>query len=287
MLAMLAAMEKAKAEAEAEAEKDAGDMVPALPSFAVARRCQQQNRRRSPCGQRRAGTISAAKAEVTVSTHRTFAGEESAKERRPSQEQLERQQRDRSRSVHNYLGKCKRRASLDLQRPPSFNAEHHVGNFQRRVHDHHVEEGGGDLISVLAAYHSSEAGAAEALASHTGFYSDKALLQRESLRFEPEIRELLDKIWHATDRVCNGYCSREEYRHLHEALFRMMHGEPKMEAVEQWEMKTFAKLKLHDEEVPRKAAFLARLADDEVRQLSCCRGTLCLTLTHPLPCPLV
>jgi hypothetical protein len=42
-------------------------------------------------------------------------------------------------------------------------------------------------------------------------YSDKALLMRESLRFDPKVRQCLNKIWIVTDSNQNGEITDEEY----------------------------------------------------------------------------
>jgi hypothetical protein len=87
--------------------------------------------------------------------------------------------------LHNYLAHAQRRRSSQLAKAVTIGAAHHVSDVHDRVHDHHAEHGhGGDLFEVLADYHKSEAGAAEALKAHDGFYSHKALLQR----FEPALR---------------------------------------------------------------------------------------------------
>ena len=166
----------------------------------------------------------------------------------------------------DYLAGTKRRVSLHVRKASTMHSKHHIGDIFTRTHDHHASvHGGGDLLQMLAAYHRDEPGAAEALESHSGFYSDQALLQRESLRFEPEIRALLEKIWCATGIPDGGYCSRKQYGELHESLYRMMQGDAAMEDVERWEMQAFATLKLRDDEASRKAAYLAHLADQEFK----------------------
>ena len=166
--------------------------------------------------------------------------------------------------LHNYLAHAQRRRSSRFAKAVTIGAAHHVSDVHDRVHDHHAEHGhGGDFFDVLEDYHKSEAGAAEALEAHDGFYSHKALLQRESLRFEPRIRKLLNKIWRLADADDSGYCDREEYFAIHESLFRMMNGEPDMAKLEVYEMEQHGELLLSQAEAARKKAYLAHLANKE------------------------
>jgi hypothetical protein len=56
------------------------------------------------------------------------------------------------------------------------------------------------------------------------FYSDKALLQRESLKFDPAIRRLLEQIFQLVDQNRDGRMDFKEYRGLFLALWRIVRG---------------------------------------------------------------
>lgn len=56
------------------------------------------------------------------------------------------------------------------------------------------------------------------------FYSDKALLQRESLKFDPAIRKLLEQIFQLVDQNSDGRMDFKEYKGLFLALWRIVRG---------------------------------------------------------------
>ena len=56
------------------------------------------------------------------------------------------------------------------------------------------------------------------------FYTDKALLQRESLRFDPSVRAALDVIWNVTDTNGDGMIEKDEYIAMSTKLYRVIVG---------------------------------------------------------------
>ena len=54
------------------------------------------------------------------------------------------------------------------------------------------------------------------------FYTDRALLIRESMRFNPEIRHALENIWAWADKDGNGTIDEEEYCRLFLMLCKIL-----------------------------------------------------------------
>jgi hypothetical protein len=81
-----------------------------------------------------------------------------------------------------------------------------------------------DLLSQLRAYHkpaeeedaifNEEVGEIQRATEQDGFsefYTDKALFQREALKFDPRVLNVLSELWNVADSDSSGKVTKEEY----------------------------------------------------------------------------
>jgi hypothetical protein len=88
-----------------------------------------------------------------------------------------------------------------------------------------------DLMSQLRMYYQPEdpdEEQAEAMKDNS-FYTNQKLLERESLKFEPRVLNILEEIWKVTDRNHDGSVDREEYVRMSMKLYCAVVGDGDME----------------------------------------------------------
>ena len=74
-----------------------------------------------------------------------------------------------------------------------------------------------DLVVSLRQYF----GSTETLRETNPFYTDTALMKRESTKWDPRIRLIMDKLWAAVDWDGNGVLDKDKYCYLHHKLLLM------------------------------------------------------------------
>ena len=101
-----------------------------------------------------------------------------------------------------------------------------------------------ELMGRLRNHYDPDGIHADANDSQHHFYTDLALLQRESLKHDPRVRRVLDFIWDATDRDGSGTIDKEEYMIMCRKVYRAIvddtdseeaHAEITRIAEEDWE----------------------------------------------------
>lgn len=101
-----------------------------------------------------------------------------------------------------------------------------------------------ELLGRLRTHYDPDGVHADANDSQHHFYTDLALLQRESLKHDPRVRRVLDFIWEATDRDGSGTIDKDEYMVMCTKVYRAVvddtdspeaHAEIKRIAEEDWD----------------------------------------------------
>ena len=121
----------------------------------------------------------------------------------------------------------KRRASTGTIRDSSIAAGFHSVDEARNAYLNHPERRHsvhnpdltvttGDMIYILQLYYSTND------SEDPMFDSDYALLKRESMRFDPRIVKILNRIWVWTDLDRSGCVDKVEYVRLHIGLSRFV-----------------------------------------------------------------
>ena len=112
------------------------------------------------------------------------------------------------------------------------------------------------------------------------FYTDQALLQRESLRFDPEVRRVLSEIWRVTDENGDGSIQKGEYLEMSRKLYRVVVGQQAGDEAEvrrvaeaEWEHDRFGAEELDRQRFGQSWFQLADLWTDDISATQVCRGT--------------
>jgi hypothetical protein len=99
------------------------------------------------------------------------------------------------------------------------------------------------LIDQLRVYYIPDSEKGEEDLDFGEMYSNTALLQRESLKFDPKVKALLDKIWQITDNNHNGSVDKDEYVTISKKLYYALVDHDPEEATkiaeEEWELDSF------------------------------------------------
>jgi hypothetical protein len=103
------------------------------------------------------------------------------------------------------------------------------------------------LVAQLQAYYHHDL-TEEELKLDWDMYSPQALMKRDMLRFDPQIRKLLLQLWQVTDRDHSGFVDRSEYIAMSEKLYFALVDDNKEEASRiakhEWELDSFGHEKL-------------------------------------------
>jgi hypothetical protein len=104
------------------------------------------------------------------------------------------------------------------------------------------EESRPDLMEQLRAYYDHNTDDQDT--TNNAFYTNKAILERESLRYHPKILALLDELWLVTDNNGDGQVDRNEYVSMSMKLYRCFVGDGDREnaadiAQKEWENDSF------------------------------------------------
>jgi hypothetical protein len=102
----------------------------------------------------------------------------------------------------------------------------YMQKIERRVTSHNNSSEGADrpdLMDQLRAYYDHQTEGQDT--SNNAFYTNKAILERESLRYHPKILALLDELWLVTDSDGDGQVDRNEYVSMSMKLYRCFVGD--------------------------------------------------------------
>ena len=135
----------------------------------------------------------------------------------------------RSDTMNAYMALPKRRRSFRLSR-----LGHVLQGHDHREHKGRKVSSDVDLLTMVQQFHELEGQEArEMIHRHEGMYSNKNMLKRESIRFDPGIVGLLSQLWAAIDVDKSGSLDAMEYRDLYLPMYRAMHGPATLEEVEE------------------------------------------------------
>eukprot|EP00936_MAST-01D_sp_MAST-1D-sp1_P002989 g2989.t1 len=107
-----------------------------------------------------------------------------------------------------------------------------------------------ELLKTLRAYYLHKVDTEEHAIESNAMYSDKALLQREALRFDADVLEVLNQIWSLADRNGDGGVDKYEYCDVSQRLYKVVVGDgdgraAERFAAEEWTRDSFGESKLN------------------------------------------
>jgi hypothetical protein len=116
--------------------------------------------------------------------------------------------------------------------------------------------GGDYLMELLRKYYKAE----EATEDNEQLFTDTALLQRESMRFNTKISSMLEKIWHWVDRDGSGDVDESEYIRLYHILVKIIWSHQKVSETSEQELRRMAHVDFENDcmgyDVLNKAGFM-------------------------------